>query len=38
VLAEEHRILPQAVRAFCEGRLVIAGGRVRVTVAPKDEP
>jgi phosphoribosylglycinamide formyltransferase-1 len=30
VLAEEHRILPQAVRWFCEGRLVIEGGRVRV--------
>lgn len=30
VLVEEHRILPQAVRWFCEGRLVIADGRVRV--------
>jgi hypothetical protein len=30
VLAEEHRILPQSVRWFCEGRLVIADGRVRV--------
>jgi phosphoribosylglycinamide formyltransferase-1 len=30
VLAEEHRILPAAVRAFCQGRLVIADGRVRV--------
>jgi phosphoribosylglycinamide formyltransferase-1 len=30
VLAVEHRVLPAAVRAFCEGRLVIAGARVRV--------
>ena len=31
VLAVEHRLLPAAVRAHCEGRLVIAEGRVRVT-------
>ena len=30
VLAVEHRLLPAAVRAFCAGRLVIAGGRVHV--------
>jgi phosphoribosylglycinamide formyltransferase-1 len=30
VLAVEHRLLPAAVRAFCDGRLVIAGGHVRV--------
>jgi phosphoribosylglycinamide formyltransferase-1 len=30
VLAVEHRLLPAAVRAFCEGRLVIAGRGVRV--------
>ncbi|MEP7182557.1 MAG: phosphoribosylglycinamide formyltransferase [Betaproteobacteria bacterium] len=30
VLAVEHRVLPGAVRAFCEGRLVIAGRSVRV--------
>lgn len=30
VLAEEHRILPQSIRWFAEGRLVIADGRVRV--------
>ena len=30
VLAEEHRILPQAVRWFAQGRLVIVDGRVRV--------
>ena len=30
VLAVEHRLLPAAVRAFCEGRIVIAGRRVRV--------
>jgi phosphoribosylglycinamide formyltransferase-1 len=34
VLAEEHRILPAAVRAFCRGRLVIADGRVRVLGGP----
>ncbi len=30
VLAQEHVLLPAAVRWFCEGRLVIAGRRVRV--------
>ena len=30
VLALEHQLLPAAVRAFCERRLVIAGERVRV--------
>jgi phosphoribosylglycinamide formyltransferase-1 len=30
VLREEHRIYPQAVRWFAEGRLAIAGGCVRV--------
>ena len=31
VLAQEHRIYPQAVRWFCEGRLALAGnGRVEV--------
>ena len=30
VLAVEHRLLPAAIRAFCEGRLVIADGLVRV--------
>ena len=30
VLAVEHRLLPAAVRAFCEGRLVIAGQQVHV--------
>lgn len=30
VLAQEHRIYPQAVRWFFEGNLVIAGGVVRV--------
>ncbi|HEU5284537.1 MAG TPA: phosphoribosylglycinamide formyltransferase [Burkholderiales bacterium] len=28
VLVQEHRILPQAVRWFCEGRLALAGERV----------
>lgn len=30
VLRVEHRLLPAAVRAFCEGRLVIDGRHVRV--------
>jgi phosphoribosylglycinamide formyltransferase-1 len=30
VLAAEHRLLPAAVRAFCDGRLSIDGCRVRV--------
>ena len=30
VLAQEHMLLPAAVRWFCEGRLVIEGRRVRV--------
>jgi phosphoribosylglycinamide formyltransferase-1 len=30
VLAQEHRILPQAVRWFLEGRLSVQGNRVRV--------
>ena len=30
VLEVEHRLLPAAVRAFCDGRLVIAEGKVRV--------
>lgn len=33
VLALEHRLLPAAVGWFCEGRLVIEGGRVRVDEA-----
>ena len=33
VLTVEHRLLPAAVRAYCAGHLVIAGGRVHV----KDE-
>jgi len=32
VLAQEHRILPRAVRWFCEGRLALAGSRVRLSV------
>jgi phosphoribosylglycinamide formyltransferase-1 len=30
VLAAEHRLLPAAVRAFCDGRLSVDGRRVRV--------
>ena len=35
VLAQEHVLLPAAVRWFCEGRLVIAGRRVRVNGVPQ---
>ena len=34
VQAQEHLLLPAAVRWFCEGRLVIAGRRVRVNGMP----
>jgi phosphoribosylglycinamide formyltransferase 1 len=34
VLDVEHRLLPMAVRAWCEGRLVIEGRRVRVKGQP----
>ena len=34
VLVQEHLLLPAAVRWFCEGRLVIAGRRVRVNGVP----
>ena len=34
VLEVEHRILPMAVRAFCDGRLVIEGRRVSVKGQP----
>jgi phosphoribosylglycinamide formyltransferase 1 len=34
VLAQEHRIYPQAVRWFCEGRLRLSEGRVIVDGAP----
>ncbi len=35
VLAQEHVLLPAAVRWFCEGRVVIAGARVRVNGLPQ---
>jgi phosphoribosylglycinamide formyltransferase-1 len=35
VLAQEHVLLPAATRWFCEGRLVIAGTRVRVNEVPQ---
>jgi len=31
VLAQEHRIYPQAIRWFVEGRVVLAEGRARIT-------
>jgi len=33
VLALEHQLLPDAVRLFCAGRLVIEGAQVRVVDA-----
>ena len=30
ILAEEHRLYPEAVRLFAEGRLEVAGRRVSV--------
>lgn len=34
ILAEEHRLYPEAVRLFCEGRLKLDGRRVRILPAP----
>lgn len=34
ILAEEHRIYPEAIRLFAEGRLSIEGRRVRVLDTP----
>jgi phosphoribosylglycinamide formyltransferase-1 len=34
VLTQEHRILPQAVNLFCEGRLRVEGGRVQIAERP----
>ena len=34
ILAEEHRIYPEAVRLFAEGRLTIAGRRVHIRESP----
>lgn len=31
ILAEEHRIYPEAIQLFAEGRLTVAGRRVRIT-------
>ena len=33
VLEQEHRLLPQVVAAFCEGRVVLDGGRARIADA-----
>src|SRR5437867_1947286 len=30
ILAEEHRIYPEAIRLFAEGRIVVEGRRVRI--------
>ena len=38
VLREEHRIYPQAVRWYCEGRLKLEkDGRVKLDAAPADD-
>jgi phosphoribosylglycinamide formyltransferase-1 len=34
ILAEEHRIYPEAIRLFAEGRLAIEGRRVRIRETP----
>lgn len=34
VLAQEHRVYPQAVRWFCEGRLTVRNGRVQLRDGP----
>ena len=34
ILAEEHRLLPAAVRAIAEGRVTVRGRRVQVVPAP----
>ncbi len=31
ILADEHRIYPEAIQLFAEGRLTVAGRRVRIT-------
>jgi len=36
VLREEHRIYPQAVRWFCEGRLALKDGRVKLDAAASE--
>ena len=33
ILAEEHRLYPEAIRLFAEGRLDVAGRRVRIREA-----
>jgi len=30
ILAEEHRLLPEAVKLFCEGRLIVSGRKVDI--------
>ena len=30
ILAEEHRIYPEAIRLFAEGRILVEGRRVRI--------
>jgi phosphoribosylglycinamide formyltransferase-1 len=34
ILAEEHRLYPEAIRLFAEGRLRLDGRRVRIEAAP----
>jgi phosphoribosylglycinamide formyltransferase-1 len=34
ILAEEHRIYPEAIRLFAEGRLRLEGRRVRIVEEP----
>jgi len=34
VLEAEHRLLPQVVQWYCEGRIVLEDGRARIIDAP----
>jgi phosphoribosylglycinamide formyltransferase-1 len=36
ILVQEHKIYPQAVRWFAEGRLQLQAGRVRLTAVVND--
>jgi len=38
ILAIEHRCLPEAIRLFCEDRLMIEGRRVRILPGKRDIP
>jgi phosphoribosylglycinamide formyltransferase-1 len=37
ILKSEHRVFPEAIRLFCEGRLEVSGRRVRIRDATPGE-